>query len=439
MTMRHTTPGEGAPVPERRLRWVPLDNAAKIYPAARSGKWSNVFRLSATLSEDIDVPVMQRALDVTVRRFPAMAVRLRRGFFWYYLQQLSEAPGIREENSYPLTHMSREETRRCAFRVIVYRSRVALEMFHSLTDGNGALVFLKTLLAEYLLQKYGVEVPAELGVLDRREEPDPKEWEDSFLKYAGDVKMSRKANDAFRMSGTLETDRFNHVTCLQLPVDRVLAEAKKRGVTLTVLLCAVMMKALGEIQSRQVPNPRYRKHIKVLLPVNLRSMFGSKTLRNFVLYTTPELDPRLGEFEFDEICRLIHHHMGSDITEKRMRALMTTNVSSERSKLIRAIPLFLKNPIMKAVFRAVGERKSCLSLSNLGAVQLPEVMKPYVKRMDFVLGVQNTAPCNCGVLSLGNTLYVNFIRNIREPALEYAFYQVLRELEIPVTVESNSP
>lgn len=426
-------------LPERKLRWVPLDNAAKIYPAARSGKWSNVFRLSATLSEDIDVPVMQAALNVTVRRFPAMAVRLRRGFFWYYLQQLSEAPAIRRESSYPLTHMSREETRRCAFRVIVHRNRVAVEMFHSLTDGNGALVFLKTLIAEYLLQKYGVNVPAQLGVLDRQEEPDPEEWEDSFLKYAGDVKMSRKATNAFRMSGTLETNGFNHVTCLQLPVDRALAEAKKRGVTLTVLLCAVMMKAIGELQDREVPNPLHRRPVKVLIPVNLRPMFGSKTLRNFVLYTTPELNPRLGEYDFDEICRLIHHHMGSEITEKKMRSLMTTNVSSERSKLIRAVPLFLKNPIMKAVFQAVGERKSCLSLSNLGAVKLPEEMVPYVKRMDFILGVQNTAPCNCGVISLGNTLYVNFIRNIREPALEYAFYRVLRELEIPVTVDSNSP
>ena len=426
-------------LPERKLRWVPLDNAAKIYPAARSGKWSNVFRLSATLSEDIDVPVMQAALNVTVRRFPAMAVRLRRGFFWYYLQQLSEAPAIRQESSYPLTHMSREETRRCAFRVIVHRNRVAVEMFHSLTDGNGALVFLKTLIAEYLLKKYGVNVPAQLGVLDRQEEPDPEEWEDSFLKYAGDVKMSRKATNAFRMSGTLETSGFNHVTCLQLPVDRALAEAKKRGVTLTVLLCAVMMKAIGELQDREVPNPLSRKPVKVLIPVNLRHMFGSKTLRNFVLYTTPELNPRLGEYDFDEICRLIHHHMGSEITEKKMRSLMTTNVSSERSKLIRAVPLFLKNPIMKAVFQAVGERKSCLSLSNLGAVKLPEEMVPYVKRMDFILGVQNTAPCNCGVISLGNTLYVNFIRNIREPALEYAFYRVLRELEIPVTVDSNSP
>ena len=434
----NTSPHRPA-LPEQKLRWVPLDNAAKIYPASRNENWSNVFRLSATLAEDVDVPVMQRALDVTVRRFPAMAVRLRRGLFWYYLQQIPRAPEILRENSYPLMPMSRHETRRCAFRVIVYRGRVALEMFHSLTDGNGALVFLKTLLAEYLEQKYGISVPAEQGVLDRREEPRPEEMEDSFLKHAGQVAMSRRATDAWRMSGTPEKNGFNHVTCLQFPVDVTLAQAKKRGVTMTVLLCAAMMKALAEIQAQREPEISRRKHIKVLLPVNLRAMFGSKTLRNFVLYTTPEMDPRLGDYEFDEICRLIHHHMGAEVTEKKMRSLMTTNVSSERNQLIRAVPLFLKNPIMKAIFQAVGERKSCLSLSNLGAVKLPDAMGPYVKRLDFILGVQNTAPCNCGVLSLGNTVYMNFIRNIREPELEYAFYRVLRELGIPVTAESNNP
>ena len=60
------------------LRWMPLDNAAKIYPAARSRKWSNVFRVSATLNDPIDRAVMQAALDVTVRRFPGLATRLRR-------------------------------------------------------------------------------------------------------------------------------------------------------------------------------------------------------------------------------------------------------------------------------------------------------------------------------------------------------------------------
>jgi len=172
---------------ETKLRWMPLDNAAKIYPAARRQNWSNVFRLSSTLTEDVDREVLQSALDVTGRRFPSIAVRLRRGVFWYYLQQLSKMPQIREESCYPLTRMSKAETRKCAFRVIVYKRRIAIEIFHSLTDGTGAMIFLKSLVAEYLQQKYGVHVPPEKGLLGRVEEPSEREMEDSFQKYAGNI------------------------------------------------------------------------------------------------------------------------------------------------------------------------------------------------------------------------------------------------------------
>ena len=422
---------------ERKLRWLRLDNAAKIYPAARRPNWSNVFRLSATLKEDVDAEVLQSALDVTARRFPSIAARLRRGVFWYYLQQLSQVPQVRQESSYPLTRMSRDETRACAVRVLVYQKRIAVEIFHSLTDGNGALVFLKTLVAEYLQQKYGVAIPAEQGVLGRLEEPSEAELEDSFLKYAGEVNASRKETDAFRVTGTPERDGFLNLTCFQLPVDAVLAKAHEYGVSLTNFLCAAMMEALQNLQEEKVPNRKHRKAVKVLVPVNLRKIFPSQTLRNFALYTIPEIDPRLGRYSFEEICKVIHHRMGMDIDAKVMSTKIATNVNSERSLAVKVMPLFIKNAVMKAVFNAVGERKSCLSLSNLGAVKLPEIMTEYVERMDFILGVQATAPYNCGVLSYGGTLYINFIRNIREPELEYHFHRVLRDMGIPVEVQSN--
>lgn len=424
---------------ERKLRWVRLDNAAKIYPAARRNNWSNVFRLSATLQEGVDVAVLQSALDVTVRRFPALATRLRRGVFWYYLQQLSQAPTVREESSYPLTRMSREDIRRCAFRVIVYRDRIAVEFFHSLTDGNGGLVFLKTLVAEYLQQKYGIQIPAGQGVLGRLEEPSEAEMEDSFLKYAGKVAASRRESNAWHLTGTPEPDGFLNLTCFRLSAPAVLEKAHEYNVSLTAFLCAVMMQALQELQKEKVLKLRRRKPIKVLIPVNLRKLFPSRTLRNFVLYTTQEIDPKLGEYTLGEICKAVHHRMGLDINPKVMSTKIATNVNSERIWAVKILPLFIKNAVMKAVFHAVGERKSCLSLSNLGQVTLPEAMRPYVRRMDFILGVQSVAPHNCGVLSYGDTLYVNFIRNIREPELEAHFFRVLRELGLTVEVESNQP
>jgi NRPS condensation-like uncharacterized protein len=423
--------------PEKRLRWLPLDNSAKIYPPARNQRWSNIFRVSATLTETVDKEVMHSALDITIRRFPSIAVRLRRGFFWYYLEQLSEVPEFKEESSYPLTPMSKEEMRKCAFRIIIYKRRVAVEIFHSITDGNGALVFLKSLVAEYLQQKYGVYVPAENGVLGRLEEPSEAEMEDSYQKYIGNTQASLRANDAWRPMGTPEAHGFSHLTCLELPVKDVLAKAHEYGVSLTAFLCAAMMQALQNMQEEKVPNIRKRKPIKVFIPVNLRGLFKSSSLRNFVLYAIPEILPKLGKYEFDEICKAVHHQMALEITPKQMSMKIATNTACEKIWAFKVMPLFIKNIAMKAVFNSVGERKSCLAFSNLGAVKLPEVMNEYVERMDFILGVQATAPYDCAMLSFKDKLYINFIRNIRESELEYHFYCVLRDLGLPVTVQSN--
>ena len=423
--------------PENKLRWVKLDNAAKIYPAAQRQNWSNVFRLSATLTEPVDKQVLAGALDVTVRRFPSIAARLRRGLFWYYLQELEHAPTILKESCCPLLAMGRKETRRCALRVIVYQNRIAVEFFHSLTDGTGGLIFLKTLLAEYIQQKYGVYIPAKQGVLGRLDEPKEAELEDSFPKYAGPVNASRQEHDAWRLSGTPTQENFKIITCFTLSVEKALEKAKEYKVTLTTFLCAALMMALQEMQRQQQPDIARRKFIRVLLPVNLRKIFPSSSLRNFAMYTTPEIDPRLGYYDFNQICQAVRHRMGLDITPQQMGTKIAVNVSTEKLMAVKIIPLFLKNLIMKAVFSAVGERKSCLSMSNLGAVELPEEMLPYVQRFDFILGVQATAPSNCGVISFKDKLYINFIRNIQEPTLESHFFRVLHDLGLTVEVQSN--
>ena len=424
--------------PARSLRWMRLDNAAKIYPAAKRRNWNNFFRLSATLTEPVDTEVLRRALDVTVRRFPSIAVRLRRGAFWYYLEEIPKAPAIQAEKSCPLAHAPFYEVRQCAFRVLVYHERIAVEFFHALTDGTGALVFLKSLLAEYLSQKYGLVIPAEKGVLGRLEEPSAEEVEDSFARYAGDVKLSRREATAYHLSGTPEPDGYKDIVTMMIPADKLRDCARGFGISVTELLCAAMMQAILDIQAKDVPRRAARKPVKVLLPVNLRTLFPSATLRNFASYITPEIDPRMGDCSFDELCQLVHHKMGIENNRRTMRAKFAANVASERSPVLRVMPLFIKNIAMKAVFDTVGECKSCLCLSNLGRVELPEVMMPYVTRMDFIIGVQARAPHNCGVITWNGTAYINCIRNIREPALELAFYRVLHRLGLPVKVESNT-
>ena len=129
--------------------------------------------------------------------------------------------------------------------------------------------------------------------------------------------------------------------------------------------------------------------------------------------------------------------MGLEFTAKHMSRVIATNVHDEQNPLVRLIPLPLKNAVMKMIFDTVGERKSCLTLSNLGKIAIPETMAAYIQRFDFILGVQAAAPYNCGMLSYGDTLYINFIRDIKESELERHFHAILQQLGLPVAVESN--
>lgn len=422
----------------RKLRWMRLDNAAKIFPAAKRRHWNNFFRLSATLTEEVDREVLRSAMDVTMRRFPSIAVRLCRGFFWYYLEELSSAPDVSDEKSWPLAHTPFEAINKCALRVIVYKKRIAIEFYHALTDGTGGMVFLKSLLAEYLEQKHGIRIPCEKGVLDRHEQPMDGELEDSFSKYAGKVSLKRSASTVFKLKCTPEPVGVRHLTAFTLDTEKVIAFSKSRGISLTVCLASCMLLALQNLQNEQIPRKKKQLPLRVVVPVNLRKLFPSFTLRNFAHVVMPEIDPRMGDFDFDEIASAVKHQLGLFITKKNLQAMFTPNVNAEKNPVLRVMPLFVKNAAMKLIYDTVGERTNCLNLSNLGAVELPEEMACFVQRFDFILGVQATKPNNCGVLSYGGKLYINFIRNTVEPSLERHFYAVLKQLGIPALVESNS-
>lgn len=423
---------------ERKLRWMHLDNSAKIYPASATSRWSNVYRLSATLTEPIDREVLQSALDVTVRRFPSIAVRLCRGTFWYYLEEIAHAPEIKEELSYPTARMPFDDIRSCAFRVLVYKRRIAVEYFHALTDGNGGLVFLKTLVAEYISQKYSVDITPGRGVLDRLEPPREEELVDLFPKNSAPVGKGRRDTDSYRVLGEYEPDGFCHNTTFIMDSDALRKKAHELGVTVTAVMGAAFIMAIIDIQKRQCPVLKKQKEVKVLIPVDLRRVFGGETLRNFVYFTTPGVDPRLGEYTFKEVADIVYRQMQLDITKKNMGAKIHPNVRDEQRLLLKLAPLFIKNIVMKTIFNLVGERKSTLSLSNLGLVDIPDEMKPYVDYFDFVLGTQSSAPYNAGMLAYGGKIRLNIIRNIKEPKLERALYEVLKAEGIKVKVESNS-
>ena len=424
-------------VAEKSRRWMRLDNAAKIYPASKRRNWTALFRVSAELTEPVDPAVLEAALTSTLARFPSFDLRLRKGFFWYYLEQNEGIPALQPDVQNPCVRLLPRENRGFLFRVRYYDRRIAVEVYHILADGTGGMCFLKTLVAEYLRIKYGAVIPRGADILDCSAPPAPDETEDAFLKYAKDVTRSRSEQDSYRIRGTDERDGFVHITTGLIPVADVLSRAHDKGVTLTEYLTAALIMAIDRIQCQTGVPRRFMKPIKICMPINLRRFYPTHTLRNFSNYVNPGIEPRYGDYSFDEVIKAVHHHVGTEATEKLLNAKFSTNVQSERNRMLRMAPLFVKNIAMRYTFFRVGDRKTSTTISNLGAVKLPPEMAAYVTRMDLILGPLSRNRVVCAALSYGDTLYLNFTRTIREPVLEREFFRFLVKQGIHVKIESN--
>lgn len=396
-----------------------------------------MFRLSATLTEKVDLQALEAAQENVLKRLPTFACRLRKGAFWYYFEKIGGAPKPQEDVGNPMVRMDLRENDHFLYRIRWYKNRVAVEFFHALTDGTGGLSFLLTLIAEYLRIRYGANIPAQGLILNCADAPKAEEAEDSFGKYARGAGSSRREPPAYHISGRPERRHFLNITTGILPKDAVKAKAKARGVSVTAFLTAVLIDCYQQKQFEDTRAFVRGRPVKVSVPINLRPFYGSKTVRNFASYINVGVHSAYGRYTFEEILNAVKHTMGLEITEKVLNSRLTTNVKAEKNPFVRVMPLFVKVPFMRAAFRLQGERYSSTTFSNLGEVRLPESMRPYVTRMDFILGVPAQNPVVCSCLTYGENMVMSFSRKTREPLMEEAFFTSLVKMGIPVKIESN--
>ena len=417
-------------------KWYRLDTASLIFPAITRRDWSNAFRVSACLRDDVDAEVLQQAVDELRPRFPSYYVTLRKGMFWYYLEESRERVKVQSDYAYPLTFMSSRELKRNCMRVLIYKNRMAVEFFHSLADGRGGSVYLCNLIARYLELKEGISVPREGLIRDLSEGPQPEELEDSFLKNAAEVASGRKEEPSYHLHGTRDDRGFKTLTTGIVETQALLDTAHRYGVTVTALLAAVMTESIIAMQNREMTR-RHQRPVKITIPVDLRRLYGSQTLRNFSLVLNIGVDPRYGDYTLEELCRCIYHQLCANATRQNMAGMIAANVQPQKLLLLRLAPVSLKNLVMDAVYRRSGESGGSLNISNITNLPLPETMLQYIERMEFIIGPQRSYPNNCSVLSFGGKTYINMIRNIRQSELERRFFSRLVELGIAVEIECN--
>lgn len=419
-----------------RPRWYKLDSAGILYSALQTEEYSATYRFAAVMAEPVDPDALQRAVDRTMPRFPGFAMRIRHGVFWHYLEP-NHAPGpfVRPDVSDPCQPFRFREDGCWLIRFYYYERRISIEVFHALSDGVGALTFFRALLAEYLRQM-GHEIPVGDGVLDLDEPPRREEQEDAYSRYAGPhTDRLRRMPKTFSNTGTPEPFYTFHVTMGFVPLDRLKEQAGRYKVSVTEYLAAVLLQVLLDQQEKK--NPHRKRQVALAVPINLRTLFPTQTLHNFIMTVRPFIDPALGDYTFQEIIAQVHHFMRLHVNRQELQSAFTRNVRFTRNRLLRLVPIFLKTPVMSLNYRRQGVDPFSCTFTNPGAFEVPDAMRPHIQRMEVVLGQATVPRCHCAAISYGNTMEITFAGTQVETDTERDFFRFLVREGIPVRIESN--
>ncbi len=413
---------------ENERRYLELDNAAIVYPLGMRQHEMPMFRLSAKLKKNIIPELLQIALDITIKRFPGFACTVKNGFFWNYLETNNKPIQIEEEKDIPCKPISRLSRTYRSFRVFYFKSRISIEFFHVLTDGNGGLIFLKTLLREYF-RLIGTLIPIENGILDINGTIDEAELVNEFKNAKGNGDFNTFVDGrSLQLKGKRIKAPMSKIIHFVLNVDELKKITKKYNCTVTTYICALMFLAAKPcIKKKEGP-------FNIQIPVNMRKFNKSKTLRNYSMYFNASVNVKDISNKEDLI-----KEIGKQIKEKgsleNMGKMMETT-----GKLINSlslVPRFLKNIVLQLVYGSFANSMIGLSLSNLGNIDMPKKLKEEIDKMYFLLSPGSPNRATATMATINKSVVFTIVKNSDDDTFENKINELFKKDGLKFKVEGS--
>lgn len=416
----------------RQINWKRLDNAALIFPSASTKINTYVFRYACELNEEIDPLVLLQALNKTINAFPIYNSVLKRGFFWYYLEESQIEPSVSEENLPPCSTLFLKEEKTLLYRVSYYKNRINFEVYHVLSDGTGALQFLRTMVSHYLFQKHRNTFPDAIPALDY-DASNTERQSDSFRKYfSGKEKDKQKEKKvfAYRLKGSRNPE--NRLSLIEgvIPVKSVLSAAHDFNTTLTVFIAAILIMAIFDdmtVHARKKP-------VILTIPVNLRQYFPSSSARNFfsIIHAGYKFDNAAPELSM--VIKRINAMFKEQLNQEKLLSRLNSLSAIERNIFARISPLILKDISLNTALK-LSRRESTASLSNIGVIAMPSEFDPFIDKFSIFTSTDSLQICMCSYkdkLTVGLT--TEFVGN----EVQRNFFRRLASFGIPVELSFNN-
>ena len=409
------------------LIWRRLDNSAKIFPLSSGRKYSTVFRLSVLLKDEIKPEILEKAVIISLKKYESFKVKLKKGFFWHYLEENNKNPIIEEEREYPCKYIDTTANRGYLFKVTYFKNKINIDIFHALTDGNSGSIFFREIIYTYLELCYSKELKKENRIVRKID----YDMEDSYIKnYDKKSKSSNSGKKAYKLNGrNIPLGAISTIHQI-INLEQLKKEASKYNATITQYLTAVLIYTIFNANYEKSKKP-----VKVCIPVNLKKYFQSKTILNFFSYITIVANKKQ-VFEFDSIIELVKNEFSKQLTEEEIIKTMSNNVKLGNNFFIKTIPLLLKIIIVRLAYIEI-RKYSTITYSNIGRIGIMGEYKKYIDEFLILIAPDSFERIKCSSCTFENNIVFTFTSILNNNKIEKAFFDFLVEKGIEIRVESN--
>lgn len=411
--------------------WRRLDNSAKIFPIASSKKYSSVFRLSAVLKEEIQPEVLKEAVEIVLKNLSSFKVKLKKGLFWYYFEDNTKKIIIEREKNYPCKYIDPNTNNDYLFKVTYFKDKINLDIFHSLTDGNSGIIFLREIVYTYIELVHKNDFNKKLRI----ERTLSNNTEDDYLKnYDKKSKPAKGGKKAYILKGSKLPLSMIGVIHVNINLNQLKQKAKEKDVTITQFLTACLIYAIY--------NTNYKiyngsKPIKICIPVDLKKYFKSETVSNFFSYINVQANMDLKMLEsFDGLLKLVKQDFNQKLTKDEISKTMSANVKLGNNILIKSIPLFLKSIIVKLSYLEI-RKYTTTTFSNIGRIGIIGEYQKYIDKFLMLIAPESVEKIKCSACSFDNNLVFTFTSVLENTDIEKEFCKKLKEEGIEIFVEGN--
>ncbi len=416
----------------KNIRWEKIDNTALLFSAIAGEQMTNVYRLSATVNEEIQQELLQEALDLVLPKFDGFNLRLRTGLFWVYFEENGKpAPRVTEENLFPCRYIRPNKNNSYLFSVTYYRNKINLEVYHVLTDGMGGLIFLKELVYQYLRLSHP-KLRERMG--DALSEQTFLSREDSFQKnYRRSRPSGYATSKAYRVHlEKLPAGEFG-VMHGYMPLEQLRETAHRYGVSINEYLVGTFIWSVYQECLKGMPSKR---PIRVAVPVNLRPYFDSLTTKNFFVMVSAEFFPKKESYEFAEVLTMVRQSLKSQINKEHLEDLFSFSVASMQNAGLRAIPIFIKNIGMRIIY-GNSALANTATVTNVGDVKVDEPYRQYIENFQAFIAMSKGQKLKGTICSYNGTLTFTFTSIFSETMVQKRFFRTIAEDGVDVQIETN--